>query len=124
VNYIYLFGGLSMSLFSYRIFDAVAKQQSFLRAAETMHLTPSAVSHSIASLEGKLGFPLFISSRTGVKLTSEGEKLLIHVRSILRFEEQLQQEAAQINELEKGTIVIGTFSSVCTNWISDITYIV
>ena len=120
MNCIHLSGGLSMSLFSYQIFDAVAKQQSFLRAAENMYLTPSAVSHSIASLESKLGFPLFIRSRTGVKLTSEGESLLMHVRTILNCEEQLQQEAAQINGLEKGTVVIGTFSSVCTNWIPAI----
>lgn len=109
-----------MSIFSYQIFDAVAKQQNFLRAAELMNLTPSAVSHSIASLEIKLGFPLFLRSRTGVKLTSEGELMLIHVRAILNCEEQLQQEAAQINGLEKGTVVLGTFSSVCANWIPDI----
>lgn len=109
-----------MSLFSYQIFNAVAKQQSFLRAAEDMNLTPSAVSHSISSLESKLGFPLFIRSRTGVKLTSNGQSMLIHVRAILNCEEQLQQEAAKINGLEKGTVVIGTFSSVCTNWIPDI----
>lgn len=109
-----------MSFFSYEIFDAVAKQQSFLRAAEVMNLTPSAVSHSISSLESKLGFPLFLRSRTGVKITSEGERMLIHVREILNCEEQLQQEAAQINGLEKGTVVIGTFSSVCVNWIPGI----
>lgn len=109
-----------MSIFSYQIFDAVAKQQNFLRAAELMNLTPSAVSHSISSLEIKLGFPLFLRSRTGVKLTSEGELMLIHVRAILNCEELLQQEAAQINGLEKGTVVLGTFSSVCANWIPDI----
>lgn len=109
-----------MSFFSYQIFDAVAKQQSFLRAAEVMNLTPSAVSHSISSLENKLGFPLFLRSRTGVKLTNEGELMLMHVRTILNCEEQLQQEAAQINGLEKGTVVLGTFSSVCTNWIPGI----
>ena len=38
--------------------------------------------------------------------------MLIHVRTILNCEEQLQQEAAQINGLEKGTVVIGTFSIV------------
>lgn len=117
---IHLSGGKAMSLFSYQIFDAVAKQQSFLRAAEYMNLTPSAVSHSISTLEDKLGFPLFIRNRTGVKLTNEGEALLIHVRSILKSDEQILQEAAQINGLEKGTINIGTFSSVCINWIPEI----
>lgn len=109
-----------MSFFSYEIFDAVAKQHSFLRAAEAMNLTPSAVSHSISSLESRLGFPLFSRSRNGVKLTREGEIILARVREILNCEEQLQQEAAQINGLEKGSVAIGTFSSVCANWIPDI----
>lgn len=109
-----------MSLFSYKIFYTVAKQQSFLKTAEKLYLSPSAVSHSIASLETKLGFPLFIRNRSGVKLTSEGEIILTHVRTILNSEEQLQQEAAQINGLSKGTVIIGTFSSVCINWIPDI----
>ncbi|MGE5628265.1 MAG: LysR family transcriptional regulator [Solirubrobacterales bacterium] len=109
-----------MSLFSYHIFDAVVKQKSFLKAAEVMNLTPSAVSHSIASLESMLGFPLFVRTRTGVQLTSEAESLIIHVRTILNCEEQLMQEVAQINGLNKGTVVIGAFNSVCINWIPDI----
>jgi len=109
-----------MSLYAYKIFDAVVKHQSFVRAAESISLTPSAVSRSIASLESNLGFLLFIRSRKGVKLTSEGETLIVYVRSILNGEEQLQQVAAQINGLEKGTVVLGTFSSVCSNWIPNI----
>jgi len=109
-----------MSLLSYNIFDAVARKQSFLEASKILNLTPSAVSHSISSLESKLGFQLFIRSRNGVKLTSEGELILAHARAVLHSEEQLQQEAAHINGLEKGTVVIGAFSSVCINWIPDI----
>lgn len=109
-----------MSLLSYNIFDTVAKQKSFLQASKLLNLTPSAVSHSISSLEKKLGFQLFIRSRSGVELTSEGRLMLTHVRAILSHEEQLQQEAAHINGLEKGTVVIGAFSSVCINWIPDI----
>ncbi|MZQ75803.1 MAG: LysR family transcriptional regulator [Peptoclostridium sp.] len=109
-----------MSLYSYKIFDAVAKHQSFIRAAESINLTPSAVSRSIATLEKTLGFRLFVRSRKGVRLTREGESVIASIRSVLNAEEQLQQLAAQINGLEQGTVVIGTFSSVCSNWIPDI----
>ena len=34
-----------MTLFSYEIFDAVARQGSFNKAAQQLHLTPSAISH-------------------------------------------------------------------------------
>jgi DNA-binding transcriptional LysR family regulator len=109
-----------MSLFSYQIFDAVAKQESFSKAAKNMYLTPSAVSHSIASLENKLGFSLFVRSKTGIKLTNEGKAILKYIRMILNYEEQLQQEVDLINGLGRGTVVIGTFSSVCINWIPEI----
>ena len=39
-----------MTLFSYEIFDAVARQGSFNKAAQQLHLTPSAISHAIACL--------------------------------------------------------------------------
>ena len=35
-----------MTLFSYEIFDAVARQGSFNKAAQQLHLTPSAISHA------------------------------------------------------------------------------
>ena len=39
-----------MTLFSYEIFDAVARQGSFNKAAQQLHLTPSAISHAIAAV--------------------------------------------------------------------------
>lgn len=109
-----------MSLYSYKTFDAVVRHLSFIKAAESVNLTPSAVSRSIATLESSLGFQLFIRSRKGVQLTREGEKLIPTVRAVLIAEEQLQQIVAQINGLEQGTVVIGTFSSVCSNWLPGI----
>ena len=43
-----------MTLFSYEIFDAVARQGSFNKAAQQLHLTPSAISHAIAVMEAEL----------------------------------------------------------------------
>ena len=42
-----------MTLFSYEIFDAVARQGSFNKAAQQLHLTPSAISHAIAVMEAE-----------------------------------------------------------------------
>lgn len=109
-----------MSLESYKIFNAVVKYQSFIRASEVVNLTPSAISRSIASLENTLGFQLFIRSRKGVQLTREGQIILPSVQAIISSDEQLQQIASEINGLERGTVVLGTFSSVCNNWIPTI----
>lgn len=109
-----------MSLASYQIFKTVVEQNSFQRAAEILHLTPSAISHSISSLEKELGFQLFIRNKTGVQLTGYGETLLPHIQAVLNSEEHLKQEISLLNGLEKGTVKLGTFNSVCTNWIPSI----
>ncbi|RII36618.1 LysR family transcriptional regulator [Clostridium chromiireducens] len=109
-----------MSMSSYQIFMTVVEQSNFQRAAEILHLTPSAISHSVSGLEKELGFPLFIRNKTGVQLTGYGESILPHIQKVLNSEEHLKQEISLLNGLEKGTIKLGTFNSVCTNWIPNI----
>ena len=53
-----------MTLFSYEIFDAVARQGSFNKAAQQLHLTHPAISHAIAVMEEELGFALFNRGKT------------------------------------------------------------
>ena len=109
-----------MSLQQYEIFDEIARQSNFARAAEQLNMSPSAVSHSVAALERELGFPLFFRSRTRVQLTKEGASMLEYVRDILQRERAMRQHAAKIKGLEGGSVTIGTFSSVCLYWIPDI----
>jgi DNA-binding transcriptional LysR family regulator len=109
-----------MSLFAYQIMTAVAERKSFVRAAESLNLTPSAVSHAVAKLEGDFGLSLFRRSRTGASLTPDGERLLPHVRAVLNNEERLSQEVAGLKGLDRGTVRLATFHSVCINWIPDL----
>lgn len=109
-----------MNLTSYKIIITVYEQKSFQKAAELLHMTPSAVSHAISKLEEELGFPLFTRSKTGVTLTSYGENLLPSFRNVINSDESLKQAISEINGLEKGTVRIGCFNSVCTNWIPSL----
>ena len=109
-----------MSIFSYVVFVTVVEQKGFIRAADILNITPSAVSHSIAQFEKECGFPLLIRDKMGTRLTQNGKLILPYVYSILKSEESLKQTVTHINGIEKGTVKIGTFSSVCVNWIPDI----
>lgn len=62
-----------MTNFSYEVFSEVARQKTFIAAAKQLQVTPSAISHSINSLEKELGFSLFVRSRSGVRLTPNGQ---------------------------------------------------
>lgn len=103
-----------MTLFSYEIFDAVARQGSFNKAAQQLHLTPSAISHAIAVMEEELGFALFNRGKTGVTMTSYGASLYPAIRAVLNSDEALKQSVARLNGLEKGKVKVAAFNSVCT----------
>ena len=103
-----------MTLFSYEIFDAVARQGSFNKAAQQLHLTPSAISHAIAVMEEELGVALFNRGKTGVTMTSYGASLYPSIRAVLNSDEALKQSVARLNGLEKGKVKVAAFNSVCT----------
>lgn len=66
-----------------RFFEAAAHLRSFKAVAEEMHVTPSAVSHSVRSLEEWLGVDLFHRTRQGLVLTEAGSKYYPIVREAL-----------------------------------------
>lgn len=109
-----------MTLLSYQMFKTVADLGSFRKAADLLGLTPSAISHGISSLETELGFSVLNRGKSGVTLTNYGERLLPYVNAVLNSDESLQQAIAEFNGLKQGTIKVGCFSSVCTNWMPEI----
>ena len=104
----------------YLILASTVDSGSLTRAADELGCTQSAVSHSIASLESELGFPLIVRNRGGVKLTDEGERIMPAIREILRGEELLSQTASSIRGLDSGTVRIGAFTSVAVHWLPPI----
>lgn len=109
-----------MSLVKWSVLVRAVELGSVTRAAEEFGYTQSGASHLLSALEEETGFALTRRSRAGVRLTSEGEKLLPAVRALLREEEVLRQQIAQINGLTLGTIRVGAFTSVAVNWLPGI----
>ena len=96
-----------MTLFTYEIFEAVVQEKSFQKAANRLNMTPSAVSHAIATMEKEVGFSLFVRGKQETVLTTHGEVLLPYVRSVLNSEESLKEAIAEVRGLEKGTVKLG-----------------
>jgi len=109
-----------MSIYSYRIFDEIVKTGSFVKASENMNLSASAVSHMIKNLEDEFGFPLFLRNRKGAVLTDDGKKLVPYINTLLNTEDSIRQVVNMINSHEVGTVRIGLFSSVASNWFVKI----
>ncbi|WP_107839415.1 LysR family transcriptional regulator [Metasolibacillus meyeri] len=101
-----------MSFVRFEIIAKVVELGSFTKAAEKLNMTQSAVSHAVASLESELNVSLLIRDRKkGIALTEAGQKVLPHIREILKRMESINQEIALVTNLETGNIRIGTFAS-------------
>ena len=66
-----------------RHFEAAARHQSFVRAADEFALTPAAVAHRVRVLEKHLGAPLFSRRHRGVRLNRRGRSYFEAVQRIL-----------------------------------------
>jgi DNA-binding transcriptional LysR family regulator len=65
------------------LFDLLFEQRNAGRAAAKLHLSPSAVSHSLRRLRTMLNDPLFLPSRKGLVPTQRAEALAPAVRDII-----------------------------------------
>lgn len=90
-----------------RYFLTVAKEQSFTKGAEQLHITQPTLSRQLAALEEELGTPLFIRSGRNITLTDEGVLLKRRALEIIDLEERTIDEIRGTEELIDGTITIG-----------------
>ena len=66
-----------------QVFDAIARQRNLARAAEHLHLSPSAVSHALSRLRQQLDDPLFQRHGRGVTPTALARRLAPDIRDAL-----------------------------------------
>jgi DNA-binding transcriptional LysR family regulator len=86
---------------------AIAEFRSYLRAAEALHISQSALSRSIQSLEASLGVTLFDRSRRNVEPTEFGRLVIEHARSLDLAVRDLDRDLALARGLETGELRIG-----------------
>lgn len=109
-----------MTLLGCQIFATIAREGSFARTAEQLHLTPSAISHAVAGMEAECGFPLFTRTKSGVTMTAAAVMLLPAIQRLLGSNEFLDQSIAQINGMHKGVLRLGVFNSACVAWMPQL----
>ena len=93
-------------------FDEVVRSGSIRRAAERLHISPSAIDRHILLMEEKLGLPLFERQAQGLRLTAAGEVLITQVR---RWRRELAHAQAQIDDLRglrRGEVTIAIAEGV------------
>ncbi len=95
-----------------RYLDEVVRRGSIRRAAEHLHVAPTAINRQILELEAELGAPLFDRINKRLHLTPLGEVVLAHVRQTLREHEALQARVAEFKGARRGMVTIATTSGL------------
>jgi DNA-binding transcriptional LysR family regulator len=111
---------MDMNIQKYMAFIKTVEYGSFTKAADALSYSQSGISRMINDLEKEWKVSLLERGRTGVRLTSDGIRILPHVKSVCEEYQKLQMQVDELNDLQSGLIRIGTFSSVATHWLPNI----
>lgn len=100
------------TLHQLRIFLAVARQGSFARAAEELHLSPPTLSLQVKQLSETVGQPLFEQLGKKIYLTAAGQTLAEACQDIEARMERLSQDLAALSGVEKGSLKLAILTTV------------
>lgn len=96
-----------MELRILKYFLTVAKEQSFTKAAEQLHITQPTLSRQLSAFEEELGTKLFVRSGKNITLTDEGILLKRRALEIVELEERTMEELRGTQEVIEGTVTVG-----------------
>lgn len=105
-------------------FLAIAREQSIIKAAQSLHLSQPTLSTQIKKLEEELGKQLLIRGSNGSKkvtLTEEGMILKKRAEEILDLVQKTENEITVSNKLIKGDVYIGTGETDAIRMIAKVT---
>ena len=101
----------------YKIFNVVAKSQSFSKAAKELFMTQSAVSQAIKQLENSLDIALFERTSKGVNLTEAGNILYKYTSSAMELLQTGLLRIENLKTLDDGELKIGASDTISTHFL-------
>lgn len=97
-----------------RSFEAAARNGSFTKAAEELHVTTVAISRQVAVLEGYFGVALFERMHQTLKLTRAGKDFLPYATSAFDL---LYEGLERLRAPDTRPVVICAYASVAIHWL-------
>lgn len=106
-----------MTLEQLRIFVAVAERQHLTRAADALHLSPSAVSAALRTLEQRYGTRLFDRVGRGIELTEIGRHFLPEAKQALAAAAAAELALTERGGALKGRLAVAASQTVSAYWL-------
>lgn len=99
------------------VVQEVERQGSLTAAAARLHVTQSALSHSMKKLEQQLGTDIWLREGRSLRLTQAGEYLLAVANRLLPQLDLAEERLRQFARGERGTLRIGMECHPCYQWL-------
>lgn len=99
---------------------AIVDKGSLTKAAETLSVSQSALSHQLKKVEQQLATPIFSRIGKGLKLTQAGMRIMQASESILAELNQLEKDLSDFRTGESGTIRLSTECYTCYSWLPPV----
>jgi len=110
----------SITLRQMRAFVAVAQDGSITQAAKRLHLTTSALSMLVSSLEGELGVRLFERTTRRLVLTEAGAELLPTVQAVFDKLDVALEDLRQSSHRRSGRLSFATSPLLCATLVPSL----
>ncbi len=102
-----------------RVFHAAAEAGSFTHAAETLHLSQSAISRQVSALEQEIGVPLFHRHARGLVLTEQGEMLFRTAHEVMMKLEGARLMLTETKDRPSGMLRVTTTVGLGSGWLTE-----
>ncbi|MGH3391042.1 MAG: LysR substrate-binding domain-containing protein [Actinomadura sp.] len=103
-----------------RLLHELRLRGTLTAAAEALHISRSAASHQLATLQRRVGVPLTEKVGRGLRLTEAGQQLALHAERVLH---EIENAAAVVERLHgalSGTIRVGAVQTIAINVLPDV----
>jgi LysR family transcriptional regulator, low CO2-responsive transcriptional regulator len=102
---------MNMTFRQLRLLESVARNSSFTRASEELHLTQPAVSTQIKQLEQEVGMPLFEQLGKKIFLTEAGKEMYAFSRGIAQQFRDIESVIDDMKGVKRGTLSLSVTST-------------
>jgi len=100
------------SLAALRLVTKIVQTGKLTQAASELHMSQSAASHALSSLESQLRSRLFVREHEGLRLSEAGQRLLPLIEDALSTIERIRAEAVGLAAFETGNLRVAAVPSL------------
>src|SRR6201985_638711 len=111
---------MNIALHHFRLIDTISKDGTLTKAAATLHLTQSALSHQLKELERELGIDVFNRNGKKLHLSEQGYRFLRSAEKILAEMKSLEEDINNYKMGRTGKLSISMQCYTAYHWLPGI----